>query len=732
MVPVFKILGAISSRRFIFFVIWLAAIGWLIKGYPLSSHFLEKRLNKNSDYLQQTLEKLSKTNPEAAMSLARFLEGKNDQAVTAALKYEEQRAGPSAIRELASRSLNNPDYPLPWYDLANIATNTKLINGPEEMKSFLSAHSMAYGLVFEAGNQSLSDWYDQKLREASEGDKSKWFIIKNDPMALVVWSVLGDSRPELWDYYAAEADWLSEALIFFAPSQVLEQSESKNSIEQSLAWIPEALEGLQKYHPLGRDIYLETVNQSHTAPESDLEDHFAEASLLLTGLLKYGDLVSRVTANNSGLMATDTLELILLNPEMFEPPQEQSQINDWAINQAAYLINLQKTRPAVWAAAHLKAQVLWLDKIAPHVSESLIINYGADDVQIFLFDIFDEDLDVVKAAEAIDRFGDLAIYIFNTYQTNPDLALSLRRLGPRIVPFLSVHGPEGFELLTKEEGRLWLDKYFDQHGHQRSQDWLGAVPIIGGPAVVLKNWANGYPNTWGELGWAALDMADGALLIASLGAWAPASAAKQTTKSGLKVTTRQITKRGVQTSLSRAGTQGRRLAASDFSRAISQYGSRRASGVKAILFRTLARAKYLSLTATSVVWRVVTTVVRIPAQAVWRTMVLAKKAWTSVPPQYRKFILRALAYLGLLYTITERSLPILQEKFDSLLNQAPEAVNKFFTEFVDSFFQTIAAVMSASLPSSAQSPGLIFAMGLFILAFLLYLFRPKPVSLKRG
>ncbi|MDR2300433.1 MAG: hypothetical protein LBF38_00050 [Deltaproteobacteria bacterium] len=690
-----------------------------------------KSLNKNSDYVQETLDKLAKTNPEAAMSLAKFLEGKNANAVAAALKIEEQRSGPSSIRELATRSLNNPDSPLPWYDLASIAINSELIIGPEEMKAFLSAHSMSYGLVLDSGDQTISDWYDKKLSQASEGDKDKWFIIKNDPVALLVWSVLDDSQGDLWDYYATEADWLSEALLFFSPNDSLDESNSKTSIEQSLSWIPEALEGLKKYHPLGQNIYLETVELSDKAPDDELEDVFAEASLLLTGLIKYGDIVVKATANNSGLSATDTLELILLNPEIFEPPEDESLIDDWAINHAAYLINLQKSRPTVWAAAHMRPQVLWLDKIAPHVSESLIINHGADDIQIFLFDIFDEDQDAQKAAETIDRFGDLAIYVFNSYQTNPDLALSLRQLGPRIVPFLLAHGPEGFELLTSEKGKQWLDKYFDEHGNQRSPEWIAAVPLIGGPAVVFKNWANGYPNTWGELGWAALDIVDGALLIASLGSSAPVSAAKQTGKSGLKVTARQIAKRGVQTTLSTAGTQGRRIAASDFTRAVTQYGTRRAGGFRGILFRTLARAKYLTVTATSVIWRVTATAVKIPAQVAWKTMAMVKRAWTSVPPQFRKNILKVIVAVSQLYKSTTLSQPAI-DKVSEFLDSLPDKVNTFFKEFVDSLYQIIAGIISATIPSSAQSPILIFVMGVLILLFLLYLSRPKPVGLKRG
>ena len=468
------------------------------------------------------------------------MEGRDQNALVAAIKIEENRYGPSALREMATRLKSDSGSPLPWFELASIATNPDLISGPENIENFLAGNSTAYGLLYDSGSFELAEWYQSMLREAARNSGRDWQIIQGDPTALLVWTALGRSHPDLWSYFIAESEWLSDTLLFVAPNDLPETANP----EQRLAWIPETVAGLKKYHPLGREIYLEAVADSENAPMEELEDIFSETALLIAGLLKYGDIVHYTSVKNN-LPVAEVLELLVVNPDMFEPPEHRAQRDDWAVKQAARLIQIQKNRPNVWGAAHMKPLVLKLDAIVPDLSESLISKYGADDVATFLFDNF-EEIDIAKAAAAVDKFGDLAIYIFQKYGWDPNLSILLRTHGPRIVPFLAVYGDsQGVERLTSEKGQGWLNKYFDEEGNERDKGWIAAVPLIGGPTEIIKNVAQGHPSTWGELGWAALDVVDGALLVASLGATAPVTAGKQSVKTGIKTTVRGVTKKEV-------------------------------------------------------------------------------------------------------------------------------------------------------------------------------------------
>src|SRR5204862_598972 len=72
------------------------------------------------------------------------------------------------------------------------------------------------------------------------------------------------------------------------------------------------------------------------------------------------------------------------------------------------------------------------------------------------------------------------------------------------------------------------------------RDWSSDVcssDLGGGAANVARNWANGVPCEWGELGWAALDVADAALLVASLGSSATVT---ESGKEALKVTAKKV------------------------------------------------------------------------------------------------------------------------------------------------------------------------------------------------
>ena len=728
-----KAAGLIINRHTIWLLLCLALAGWLFKGYPLSLDLMTKKSSANADYLNGMLEQLRKTDPEAAAQMSRFIEGRNLSALVAAMKIEEKRYGPSTIREMASRIKNGSGSPLPWFELAAIATNPNLVSGPGgPLEDFVSANSTAYGFLYDSGSRQLADWYQVMLREAAQNSGRDWPVIKTNPVALLVWTALGRSRPDLWDYFVNESEWLSEALLFAAPHDVPEMTKTG----QMLTWVPEVVEGLKKHHPLGRDIFNEASNnaanehgkETGEEVEEDVEDIYSVAALLTAGLLKYGDIVSR-TSLESDLPAVEVLELLIMNPDMFGLPEDRAQMESWADKHAARLINIHKNRPNVWAAAHMKPLVLKLDSIVPHLSESLIINYGADDIQVFLFDSFEETRDIVMAAEAVDRFGDLAIAILEFYKDNPELIQALRKLGPRIVPFLAKYGNSSFEMLNSPDGLGWLNKYFDEDGKQRETGWIVAVPLIGGPVNVMQNWANGYPSTWGELGWAALDIADAALLIASLGVSASLTAGKETAKTGVKGTVRKTVAKDSRRLIG-AGAQNRSVIKNNFSQALKS--SKIRTGFKAPLFRALAKGKALTVTLTSVAWRAASTAVRVPAQVVWKTMVAAKRTWTSIPPGVRKYILRAVAAIGILYTVTERSLPILyQEKLPSLLNSLPKSVGKISETYVTSVSEAIAETLKAAFPEAGLPPWVVFSAGLLMLTLLTYVLRPRTRALKR-
>jgi hypothetical protein len=724
---IFKLFGFLLNRKTIFILIGLVAIAWLVKGYSASRDFVSRQTSVNSDYLAKTLKQLQLTDPEAAAKMAVFMEGRSQNALVAAIKAEEKQYGSSAVREMAQRLKNESGPYLPWFELTAMATNPELVSGQENIEKFLNGNTVVYDIFYETGSFQLAEWYRDMLLEAGKNSGQYWQIIQDNPVAILVWTALGQSHPDLWEYFVTESEWLSETLLFAAPDDLPETADP----EQRLAWIAEAVAGFKKFHPLGRDIYNETSAETVNMSQEELEDTFSDTAMLTAGLLKYGDIVYYCSVKNS-LPAIDVLELLILNPDMFEPPDDLSQRDDWALKQAVRLIDIQKNRPNVWAAAHMKPLVLNLDSVVPHLSDSLVRDYGADDIEVFLFRIFEEG-SLANAAEAVSKFGDLAIYIFQKYETNPDLNQILRLHGPRIVPFLAVYENNSFAKLNSEDGRKWLDKYFDEKGNERDQGWISALPIIGGPAQVLKNWASGYPSTWGELGWAALDVADGALLIASFGVSAPVTAGKQAAKTGVKTTVRTVVKKGGGRRLLGTATRSERsLVKQDFQKALTSYGSKAGKRVRSPLFTTLAKSKSLAVTSRAVVWRTVSSVIKVPAKAVWKTLVTVKRTWTAMPPMVRQTILRAMSAVGILYTLTERSFPIAAEKITKFFETLPKHAEQGFQTITKSLNDSVMEVLKGAVPSTTMSPVVMYVAVFLVFALILYFIRPKGSGIKRA
>ncbi len=118
-----------------------------------------------------------------------------------------------------------------------------------------------------------------------------------------------------------------------------------------------------------------------------------------------------------------------------------------------------------------------------------------------------------------------------------------------------------------EKNKAWLDKYFQPDGTPKEEEWWTQLP--GGALVdVTRNWAKGYPNEGSELGWAALDAADAALAVASLGG---SEVLTETAKEGGELVTKRVAKAEAKREVFGAG---QRRAARD----LAQRGARELQG----------------------------------------------------------------------------------------------------------------------------------------------------------
>ena len=83
-------------------------------------------------------------------------------------------------------------------------------------------------------------------------------------------------------------------------------------------------------------------------------------------------------------------------------------------------------------------------------ARAFLKRFAGNDVAGFLFAAYEEE--VVPAAAALNRFGDLGFYILNRYQDDPraHALLADPEIGPRMVPFLAMFQDQGFERLADD------------------------------------------------------------------------------------------------------------------------------------------------------------------------------------------------------------------------------------------------------------------------------------------
>jgi hypothetical protein len=216
-----------------------------------------------------------------------------------------------------------------------------------------------------------------------------------------------------------------------------------------------------------------------------------------------------------------------------------------------------------------------------------------------------------------------------------------------------MEGDVGLEKLASDP--RYLAKLVDEQGTPRKADWWQAVPVVGGIANVARNFATDRPSDWSEMGWAAWDVVDAALIVGSLGA---SKVATEVGKQGLKTAARVAGREAAAS----AGTRTVAVAATrtpslleGIAKTSARSTSRAASGLAVsstgkIAAATAARVGILSASL-RIGSRVVVLVAR-PMMAVsakaFQTTRRVFAAAASMPPAIRLWVTRGLLGISLM------------------------------------------------------------------------------------
>lgn len=475
----------------VFAVLAVGVVWWGLNGLAWTRGKVEPTAARTA---QQAISELALHDPAAAETARKILADKplGLEVVTAA-------SGPDAVsmlKRLADQEKSLGGRTPPLVELAQLAIQSRELPTDVDREAFLVAHTANLDALAAADSPALLKSYLDEL-DAAARDPERMRAAFDDPVALIVWSKVPD--PELRRFYHAQRDWLGEILV-----EGTAQAEDSAASADAGAALAAVISAAQKYHPL---------------PQKAVQE-LKLGWLGFQAFLVHGDLIAGCVKD--GIPLDDALDVVFANTDFLAEKVKAQGVEKTARS----LAELRLGRPQAWLAARHSAGALRLAEACPREAETLFAKYGADDLPALLLSSYPDQL--VPAAKAVDELGDLAIYYLAKYRDDARFKKYLAdpKVGSRLFPFLVLQGDAAFDKLDADPTTYsWLDKYIAADGKPIDPEWWTHLP--GGGAVnVVRNVAQGRPNEWSELGWAALDVADATLVVMSFGATAPVSASK--------------------------------------------------------------------------------------------------------------------------------------------------------------------------------------------------------------
>lgn len=544
------IVKLLTSRSLWFALLCLISTSWILGGKDVVRRAVGSETVETQN--ERMLADVEARNPQSASFIRDMLHERGHKSTRIAFRSSELMNGgrASAARDITRQyEILGDTY---YSALAELAERQDLLETPEEREEFL----YSYGAFFQTlglheGSADVLRSFLIQLQNSAE-DRELWRLVKRDPLVLILSPDLRN-EPALLTYFSQESDWLGELLLEVAAISRSDVSGLGNGARADTTVTGDLIEALRTaktFHPLLK----QTVE----------EEQLGLVGYLL--FLEFGPIIADAV-QNKGLPLTETLEVVFMNADVFGDFSNKYQMEGYsaavqlaASGHADDLRLIHRARPDVWYFARHVPLTLRFDQIVgPAVSAAIFENYAGDDIPALLFTTFTfptgnglepDERAIREAARAIYLLGDMAIFVIANLAEPDELVqegaipphvlqfadfLGDEDIGARIIPFVLLHQRREEAFAKARSDPRWVDRFVDENGRPRPDKsaWL-AVPIVGGPATIISNWANDYPNTWGEIGWAALDIADAGLLVATLGTSAAATGARRAAISSVR------------------------------------------------------------------------------------------------------------------------------------------------------------------------------------------------------
>ncbi len=490
--------------------------------------------NNNSDeYATEKFERdLLNADPSLAQKYAAIQDNRAREALRITMDYYRGNTL-HAVAEFARDQQRFPNG-MPLAKLTELAI--QIADSGGDFKTFLKNQSTNFQLLNQTGSPELLQQYLNTIAAIKQlGSESRQLLI-DDPMAVPVFWAL-KAHPNLWYFYQQHNDCLSAllgaTLIYDEELDASEVSRSIITYLKAAQAAPEVVTAL--FNAVNEQGGDDTLN-------ADLPDIY---SLVLPILVQNSEALQ--LAQRQKLPIWEFFCIMAINPDATTNYPDNQEYG-------LYLATLQQVKPNLWRQAQEQPGVLELDRRLPAYSEKIMSDFGNTNIAAFLLSEYGKsDMLLRQAGKVLTTYGDLGYAILLDYRETPEFKYFLAKpeVGFRLIPMLGHFQQEAFTKLA--DNVAWVDRYFDSEGKLRDIEtsFLELCPFVGGIATVADNWSQGYPCEWNEIGFAALDVADCALLLASAGSSAGLTAAKTAAvtggKTAIKKTVKELAANGILT-----------------------------------------------------------------------------------------------------------------------------------------------------------------------------------------
>ncbi|MFN6334229.1 MAG: hypothetical protein ACK5TX_13685 [Planctomyces sp.] len=364
----------------------------------------------------------------------------------------------------------------------------------------------AHGAVFDAlqSNPRQSEAFLQAL-ENSRNNASQWSLVRNDPIALSSEKLRND--PAAAAIYGQHHDWFHEML-----EVAMEHIEMQTPPAGSIDGVPQLstsslLDDLLADQVTRKSRFMRLVPHPNQTPE--------KACVCFAAFRDYGNLIH--AAADEGVPVEEVTDVVIQNRDFLGEDGVLTEFDRQSRTEklSETLVQMYRQRPSVWEAARSDSFVLHFDSLVPAYSQSILHNHPDLGIASLIATQYGEVAHL--AAAIVDRYGELGAAILNHYCESELFAavLKLPDVDYRVAMIAILERDAGLEAVRANPA--YLNKMIDENGKPRTADWWEHVPLAGGIANVARNYAKGYPSAWSEIGWAAWDVADAALITVSFG-----------------------------------------------------------------------------------------------------------------------------------------------------------------------------------------------------------------------